>query len=213
MLIQDTVANQSTESKAIPTSEIPDDLMLRRISVAEYHEMIRAGILQSGDPVELLEGWLVEKMSKSPVHRIATQRVRRSLRNIISSLYLVDSQEPITLAESEPEPDIAILFGNEETFDSRHPNADEVRIVIEVADSSLGRDRGSKKRIYARAGIPVYWIVNLTDHWVEVYENPISNADEPDYRSHQTYGIDEQLPVRIDGANIGSILVHDLLPN
>lgn len=75
MLIQDTVANQSTESKAIPTSEIPDDLMLRRISVLEYHEMIRAGILQSGDPVELLEGWLVEKMSKSPVHRIVTQRV------------------------------------------------------------------------------------------------------------------------------------------
>ncbi|MEO6861262.1 MAG: Uma2 family endonuclease [Microcoleus sp.] len=190
---------------------IPNDLILR-LSVEQYHAMIQAGILADDDPVELLEGWLVFKMPKNPPHRVATRLVRTALENILPPGWYVDSQEPITLQNSEPEPDIVVVRGDTRQYLDRHPGAEDVAIVIEVSDTTLGRDRTIKKRTYARAGIPVYWIVNLVEGQVEVYDRPLGDSEQPDYRQMLIYGRSAVIPIIIEGIEIGAIDVDALLP-
>lgn len=212
MSVQETVASLSTTRQAIPTSEIPDDLMLRRISVAEYHEMIRAGILQSGDPVELLEGWLVEKMAKNPAHRIATNKLAQQLNQLIVSDWHVQQQDPITLSDGEPEPDIAIIRGDTEDYTENHPGPSDIAIVIEVSDATINRDQGTKKRTYAKNGIVEYWVVNLIEARIEVYSAPISTTQFPTYQYQANYNVQDRVPVALEDKKIGEILVSDILP-
>jgi Uma2 family endonuclease len=87
-----------------------------------------------------------------------------------------------------------------------------VVLVGEVADVSLDRDRGIKKRIYARAGIAVYWIVNLVDSIIEVYTLPSGPTEIPDYGNRQDFGIADAVPVILDGVEVGRIAVKDVLP-
>jgi Uma2 family endonuclease len=136
----------------------PDDLIWR-LSVGQYHEMIRAGILTSDDPVELLAGWLVYKMPKNPPHRIATRLAQEVLEAVVPTGWYVDAQEPVTLSDSEPEPDVMIVRGETRDYHDRHPGPEDVALIIEVADPTLERDREVKKILYARAGIP-----DLLDH-------------------------------------------------
>lgn len=192
----------------LPMPEPP----IRRLSVDQYHQMLDAGILEDGDPIELLEGWLVEKMTKHPPHRVATRLTRGALEGAVPSGWYVDTQEPITTVDSEPEPDVSVIRGEPRKYVKRHPRPKDVGLLVEVADDSLARDRGVKKRLYARARIPFYWIVNLIDRQVEVYSKPSGPADKPDYRQRQVYGADDEVPVILDGQEIGRIAVRDLLP-
>lgn len=183
------------------------------ISVERYHEMIDRGILTPDDPVELLEGVLVFKMPKKPFHRISTEKVREMLRHAVGNGWSVMSQEPVTLADGEPEPDAQVYRGVTTDYVDRHPGSGDVAIVVEVAESSLSRDRGIKLRSYARAGIPVYWIVNLIDRVVEVYTDPDPLAEpEPTYRNVTTFKPGDAVPVVVAGQNVGSINVSDILP-
>jgi Uma2 family endonuclease len=93
----------------------------------------------------------------------------------------------------------------------RHPEPAEVALVVEVADTSLRRDRGTKKRLYARARIPVYWIVNLVERQIEVYTDPTGPAKKPDYGQQRVYGLAEEIPVLLDELEIGRILVREVL--
>jgi Uma2 family endonuclease len=172
---------------------VPTDLIWR-LSLEQYHDMIRADILTEDDPVELLEGWLVAKLRKKPPHRIATGSTRDALAARLPDGWFVDDQEPITLEDSEPEPDNTVVRGARRDYQDRHPGAADVGVVVEVADTSLARDRGWKKQIYARARIPVYWMVNLIDRQVEVYTDPSGPAAEPDYARHQDYAVGETIP-------------------
>ncbi|MBP1467462.1 Uma2 family endonuclease [Candidatus Chloroploca sp. M-50] len=183
-----------------------------RLQVHQYQEMIRSGILTDDDPVELLEGWLVTKMPKNPPHRVTTQITRETLAHLIPSGWYVDDQEPITTKDSEPEPDIVIIQGDRRDYLARHPYADEVALVVEVADTTLQRDRTSKKRLYARAGIPIYWIINLPERKIEVYTKPLSNAEEPDYQEKQEYSPTDTIPVILNNQIIDTILVETLFP-
>lgn len=196
---------------AVTSTDVPHD-PIWRLTVPQYHQMIEAGILTDDDKVELLEGWLVCKMSKKPPHRLATGLVREALTKIIPAGWYVDSQEPITIADSEPEPDVTVIRGQTTDYADRHPGADEVALVVEVADSSLDRDRGTKKRIYARAGVPVYWIINLVDSLCEVYTDPSGPVAKPDYRQRQDYGLSDSVPVVIEGREVGKLNVRELLP-
>jgi hypothetical protein len=204
----------TTQPEAAPAARDPEipTLPIYRLSVAQYHAMAAAGILAEGDPVELLEGWLVRKMTKHPPHTLSTFLVRRSLERLLPGGWYVNSQEPITTAESEPEPDLFVARGDPREYAERHPGPAEVSMVIEVADSSLGYDRAMKKRIYARAGIAIYWIVNLIDRQIECYSDPSGPVDAPDYRQRREYGIGETIPVMLDGEEVGSLPVQDLLP-
>jgi Uma2 family endonuclease len=190
---------------------IPND-MIWRLSIEQYHAIIQAGILTDDDSVELLEGWLVFKMPKNPPHRVTTRLVRTALENILPRGWYVDSQEPITLSNSEPEPDIVVVRGDTRQYLDRHPGAEDIALIIEVSDTTLQRDRTVKKRIYARAGISIYWIVNLVEGQVEVYSQPLVEVEQPDYSQRLDFGRSAVIPIIIEGIEIGAIAVNSLLP-
>jgi Uma2 family endonuclease len=190
---------------------VPDE-PIYRLSVEQYHRMIESGIIDADDPVELLEGWLVQKMGKNPPHSFSTRQLRKGLERVTPGGWYVASQEPVTGDTSEPEPDASVVRGEPRDYLQRHPGPDETPLVAEVADSSLRGDRGVKMRVYARAGIPVYWIVNLVDKQIEVYTDPTGPAEMPEYRQRQDYQPGDQVPVVIDGREVGRLAVSDLLP-
>lgn len=190
---------------------VPQDFIWR-LSVEQYHAMIRAGILAEDDPVELLEGWLIHKMPKNPPHRIATRHARRALEAIIPAGWYVDTQEPITLADSEPEPDVTVVRGETEHYSDRNPGPLDVALVVEIADSTLGRDRGLKKRAYARAEVRLYWIINLVEHQLEVYTEPSGPTETPDYGQRRDYALTEAVPLVIEEQEIALIPVRELFP-
>src|SRR5207253_2718120 len=112
-----------------------------------------------------------------------------ALAPLLPAGWHIISQEPITTADSEPEPDIGAIRGKRRDYVESHPRPKDVGMIVEVADATLARDRGVKKTIYARAGIPIYWIVNLIDRCVEIYSDPTGPAKKPDYRHKQIYGV------------------------
>ncbi|NLX99479.1 MAG: Uma2 family endonuclease [Rhodopirellula sp.] len=189
---------------------IPGDFVCR-LSVEQYHQMARAGILSEDSPLELLDGWLVPKMTKNPPHSVVTDRVRRALEQTLPAGWLVRSQEPITLSASEPEPDVAVVRGELDDYLERHPEPHEVALVVEVSDISLRRDRTTKKRLYAEAGIPLYWIVNLLDRHIEVYGDPSGPGESPDYRARRDFAATDAIPVVIDGRSIGEVAAREIL--
>jgi Uma2 family endonuclease len=196
----------SEESPVVPVE------LIWRLSVEQYHAMIQADILTEDDPVELLEGWLVTKMPKNPKHSAATRFIRQALEDLIPSGWHVDSQEPLTMVDSEPEPDVLVVRGDRRQYTDRHPGPQEVILIVEVADSSLRRDQVFKKRLYAAAGILVYWVVNLPEARIEVYTNPSGPAERPGYRQRKDYGRSDAVPVLIDGVEVGRLPVDELLP-
>ena len=153
-----------------------------RLSVAQYHAMIDGGVLTDDDPVELLEGILVFKMPKKPRHRLVVRLLTTLLDARLPAGWHFQAQEPVTLEDGEPEPDGAIVRGEPGEYAERHPRPADVAVVIEVADTTLERDRGIKLRSYARAGIPIYWIVDLVSGTVERHADPDSAAVSPTYR-------------------------------
>jgi Uma2 family endonuclease len=184
---------------------------LRRFTVQEYHRMIDAGVLTDEDKVELLNGYVVLKMPRNPRHDNTILKFAEDLFPLVRSSWVVRNQSAVTLARSEPEPDISIARGDRNSYQNRHPSPADLGLVIEVSDSTLARDRGEKLGIYADAALPVYWIVNLVDQQVEVYTLPSGPVTNPDYGQHQIYQVGDSVPVILDGAKVGEIPVADLL--
>jgi Uma2 family endonuclease len=206
------VTNISTNSNAAKLPVVMVNELIWRLSLEQYHKMIRAGILTENDPVEFLEGWLIHKMPKNSPHSISTKLARQSLERALPAGWYVETQEPITLQDSEPEPDVVVIRGSIRDYIDRHPSAQEVAFVVEVASSTLERDRRMKRRIYARAGIPVYWLVNLVENCVEVYTAPSGESVEADYQQFQVCRLTDRVPVMIEGQEITQLSVRDLLP-
>lgn len=144
---------------------------VRRWTVDEYRHLSEAGILSDDDRVELLEGWIVPKMTHNPPHDWMVSRLTRLLLGAVGEQWVVRTQCAINTADSEPEPDIAIVNGPDDRYLERHPQAEDVAVVIEVADTSVRKDR-AKASIYAAAGVPEYWIINLVNEQVEVHRDP-----------------------------------------
>jgi Uma2 family endonuclease len=190
---------------------VPTDLIWR-LSVDQYHAMISTGILTEDDPVELLEGWLVVKMPQNPPHRVVVKLIQQTLERLVPDNWYVDTQSPITTADSEPEPDVVVVRGDTRQYLDRHPGPQDLALVVEVADATLQRDRVLKRRIYALAGIPTYWIANLSESKFEVYSEPSGASVQPDYRQQRDFGPVDQVPLVIDGVEIGRIPVREMLP-
>lgn len=179
-----------------------------RFTVAQYHAMRDAGILGEDDRVELLDGILVVKMTKRPPHRLVTGLVREALEQLIGDGYYVDSQEPITLSRSEPEPDVMVVRGDRRAYADRHPGPDDVPLVIEVSDDSLERDRQTKLALYARDGVAEYWIVEVRGRRIDVHRDPRGAT----YASRVTRAAGDDLVVKLDGVRLGVLAVDALLP-
>jgi len=152
------------------------------LTVDQYHEMMRQGIIPESSQTEVVDGFLVLKdrskrgedpMTISSEHRWAVEKLRDLDNQVRGWRMHVAAQQPVNLGPMhEPEPDASILNGPLDDFRSRTPSAGDVLCACEVADSSLQYDRTTKQRLYATAGIPRYLIVNLVDRALELYEGP-----------------------------------------
>jgi Uma2 family endonuclease len=181
----------------------------RRITVDEYDRMTKAGILKDPGKVELINGFLVEKMAKSAEHSYSMLVTNKSLEARLPAGWSSRPEQPVRIPDhDEPEPDVSVVRGSVLDYRHRIPMPADIALLAEVSESSLASDRVEKLLIYARAGIPVYWIVNLVNRQVEVYSRPGKKG----YRSHKSYVSGQQVPVTIDGQQLQPIAVDDLLP-
>ncbi|MCS6864381.1 MAG: Uma2 family endonuclease [Gemmataceae bacterium] len=202
-------------NQPLPTYRLPLRATLagfRRFSVAEYHKLIEHGILTENDHLELLDGYLVEKMPHDPIHDGTIQLVEDALRTVLPSGWCLRIQSSLTLSRSEPEPDLVIARGDKRTYLHRHPVATDIALIVEVSNTSLESDRDDKLPIYAAENIPVYWIVNLIDYQIEVYEQPSGPSLSPIYGTHRTYKRGDLVPLQLPGTAPATVPVNDLLP-
>jgi Uma2 family endonuclease len=191
----------------------PEGGGLYRFGVDQYHRIAELGIIGEDEPVELLEGLLVTKMTKNPPHVLATGLVQDALTQLVAGGgWHVSVQDPVTTDESEPEPDVKVVRGARRDYTGRRVGPRDVALVVEISDTSIDEDRGRKKRIYARARIPIYWIVNLVARRLEFHDDPTGPADAPDYRNRRELGPDDEVPVVLDGREVGRVAVGDILP-
>ncbi len=197
------VAASKPASKTYPPVE-----RLYRLSVEQYHRRFDTDMLKANEKVELLEGIVVKKMPQKPPHASTMRRLLFSLGKLALEPWLLCSQLPITLSDSEPEPDFAIVVGPESRYDNRHPKPGEVALVIEVADSSLLEDRRYKGSLYAAAKIPQFWIVNLPEAKVEVHTSPRAGRS-PGYRSVAEFRKGDVVPLVLKGDPVAEIAVAD----
>ena len=148
-------------------------LSRHRFTVDDYHAIARAGILTKDDRVELLDGEIVKKMTIGSRHAACVDRLTRLFVQQLGDRAVVRIQNPIQLDDySEPEPDISLLRPKEDFYAEAHPMPEDVQLVIEVADTTLGRDRIVKIPLYARAGIQEIWIVDLVARRIELFRRP-----------------------------------------
>lgn len=148
-----------------------------RLSVADYHKMAEAGILREDERVELIRG---EILAMSPIgsqHAAVVRRFNNELCHLLRGKLIVSGQSPINIGDtSEPEPDLAICQWSDDSYAHRHPFESEVLLVIEVSDSTLEYDLTVKKSLYAEAGIPEYWVVDVNEKQMHRFTNP-ENGD------------------------------------
>jgi len=183
---------------------------VHRFTVAEYEELARLGILDEDDNVELLEGWIVPKMTKHPPHDNTIDILQYLLMRMLPLGWYVRVQNSVVTSDSVPESDIAVVRGEPGEYGDKHPTGADVALVIEVADSTVRRDR-AKAAIYARAGIPHYWIVNLDEQQIEVFGQPKGKGQKRVYDSREVLRSDASLPVIIEGNEIGVLATDKIL--
>jgi Uma2 family endonuclease len=144
----------------------------------EYDRLIEKGVFGPKDRIELLGGLLVVREPQGSPHAMGIRMAEEALRRVFASGWDVRGQLPVALDEdSEPEPDISVVPGSFRDYRQAHPA--RAVLIVEVAESSLRLDRGEKGSLYARAGVPDYWIVNLVDHVLEVYRDPAADVGAP----------------------------------
>src|SRR5262245_61175836 len=148
--------------------EIPEVRQrISHLSVEEYHRLDEFN--EHGRRTELIRGIVIEKMSKSPLHRTICSLLYKLLSAQVPKGYSVWKEEPLTLADSEPEPDISVTRGTESEFTTAHPTTAELVIEVAVSSATLDRENAS---LYAEGGVNEYWIVLGNERRVEVYRRP-----------------------------------------
>ena len=157
----------STESLAPKT---------RRWTRVEYERLVECGVFQPGERLELLDGLLVVREPQSSRHAAGIRRVIAELRRALGNTWQIDCQLPIALDDdSEPEPDVAVVPGDARSYRDAHPS--HPVLIVEIAESSYRIDRAYKAGLYARAGIPEYWIVDVTRGALEVHRRPEASSE------------------------------------
>lgn len=208
----DTIA--LTPAVPFPEPSIPPPRSLYRFSLEKYEAMVRSGVFTNRDRLELIEGYLVEKMTKYPPHTVSCQLCRVRLDRMSPPGWHVRIEGPVRIPSrvSMPEPELAVTRGEIRDYSERDPEPADVALVVEVADSSLDDDRDVMSRIYGGGGIAIYWIVNLVDRQVEVYTGPSGSSEPLGYRHCEVYRPGQEVPLVIEGTDVGRIPVADLLP-
>ncbi|HEY0799021.1 MAG TPA: Uma2 family endonuclease [Candidatus Baltobacteraceae bacterium] len=148
-----------------------------RFSIDTYDEMVACGILTSDDRVELLAGEIIEMSPIGSRHAACVKRLNRLFSRAVADRAIVGARDPVALPpHSEPEPDLTLLRPREDFYAQSHPRPGDVLLLVEVAESSLEFDRTIKLPLYAAAGIPEMWVVDLTARTIEVCARPADGA-------------------------------------
>jgi Uma2 family endonuclease len=148
-------------------------LARRPFTTAEYHRLIEIGLLTEDDRVELLNGEIIEMAPIGPRHAACVKRVSEFLHSKVKKAAIVGTQDPIELNDfSEPEPDLSLLKRRADFYAESHPTPADVLIAIEVADTSVEKDREIKLPSYARSGIPEAWLIDLYNDRIEIHYEP-----------------------------------------
>jgi Uma2 family endonuclease len=151
---------------------------LRRWTVAEYHRLIETEILTASDRVELINGEIIRRSPQGPSHACTTQQSDEAMKQTLGSQAIVRVQLPITLATSEPEPDLAIVKRRADAYSTAHPYPDDILLIIEVSDSTLEFDLTTKAQTYGKAGILEYWVIDVAGRNLYVLRQPNGNGYE-----------------------------------
>ncbi|MGO9468269.1 MAG: Uma2 family endonuclease [Isosphaeraceae bacterium] len=195
-----------TPIQSTPSSHPWPSPDLHRFTVDDYERM--AHVLDDAR-VELIDGYVVNKMRQKPPHFWTVDVTEEALRASLPQGWSLRREGPARIPEfDEPEPDLAVVRGSRENYRLRHPEPPDIALLIEVADASLDRDRGPRLSANAQGRIPVYWITNLVDRQVEVYTDPGDGT----YDRRIDFKPGQDVPVVIDGALVGRIAVADILP-
>jgi Uma2 family endonuclease len=185
---------------------LAEQLPRRRFTAEEVWRMIETGVLSEDEPLELLEGELVVVTPQGPIHQTLSERTRRLLERAFGEGVHGHTHSTIDAGHDDlPEPDVVILRGGVDDYLDRLPTASDILLIVEISRTSLREDRG-KARIYSRAGVAVYWLVNLPAQQVEVYSGPSPNGE---YAEPLIYGESDEVPVPGTEAHLA---VRDLLP-
>jgi Uma2 family endonuclease len=180
----------------------------RRWTREEYYRAAELGLFRPEERLELLDGEILEKLTpQRERHAAVVGRTARLLAEAFGPGHHTRQQLPVILNDrSEPEPDVVVVPGTEFDYLSSHPTPSDLRLVVEVSDTTLRFDRGRKRAAYARAGILEYWILNLPERQLEVYRDPSGSR----YRSVTVYG--EQAAATPLAAPHVSVCAADFLP-
>jgi len=149
----------------------------RKMTVDEYYRAAEKGVFDWDEKLELIRGDVVVLSPQRNRHSSATYRIQEALRAVFPQGVL-RCQMPLRLDEhNEPEPDVLVAVGPMERYDSRHPGVADTLLVVEVADTSLLKDRKLKGPLYAEFGIGEYWILDLKSNRLEVYRDPVQDKN------------------------------------
>jgi Uma2 family endonuclease len=184
-------------------------LLTGHCTVEEYDRMIEEGEIGEHDDVELIQGRIVVKMGQGPIHASGSEKSRRPIERLVPAGWHVRIEKPVRIPteDSEPVPDLSVVRGDIEDYTGRHPQPEEVALVVEVAKSSVALDR-AQAIVLGAAGIPVYWIINIDGRELEVYANPVAGVYPPPTILDESASVD----LVLGGVVVGQIAVADLLP-
>jgi Uma2 family endonuclease len=145
----------------------------RRFSVEEYHRLTETGFLAEDDHVELIDGEIIEMAPIGSRHAGHVKHLLQLIGTDIGKNAVWSVQDPVQLGDySEPQPDFALLKPREDYYSSSHATAEDILLIVEIADTSLDYDRSIKIPLYASHGVPVVWLLNLRERTIEIYERP-----------------------------------------
>lgn len=146
-------------------------------SIDDYYRMAEAGILRSGDRVELIEGEIIDMVPISSRHAAAINRISSALNLTVANRAILGIQNPVRLSHyTEPQPDIALLRERDDFYAGAHPVPADVLLIVEVAASTLDYDRNTKLPLYAQHGIPEVWLVDLENRQFSIYRTPLAGS-------------------------------------
>ncbi|NEO53539.1 MAG: Uma2 family endonuclease [Okeania sp. SIO3B5] len=160
------------------------ELKRRQFTVKEYDLMVEAGILKNDDRVELIAGEIIQVAPMGLRHASCLRRLNRIFNKLLYSKVIIDTQIPIQLNdESEPEPDLILLQWRDNFYEEKHPQPEDIFLLVEVADSTIKYDREIKIPLYAENGISEVWLIDINQQLVEVYRQAKGNS----YRDVQQF--------------------------
>ncbi len=177
------------------------------LTVANYHQMYDTGILSALDRVELIRGEIIAMSPIRSRHANMVTNITRLFYQLFSNKVIINVQNPLQLSvDSEPEPDIALLIPPLEKYKDHHPKPSDVLLIAEVADTSYEYDKELKLPLYAIAGIPQVWIINLNQQEVEVFTSPAKDK----YKLRQLYFAQDKITFNIQGIEF-SVSMEEIL--